>query len=161
MEKWQVERSAGRCFGTGQEITAGEDYFGALVEAADGFARRDYSVEYWQRNNPEVFCYWKTRMPTDEKKPVFIDDNMLMAFFDRLEGDAEPERVDFRFVLAMILMRKRRLKYDRGKNDNGREIWSLKVAGEDRTVEVLNPNLNEEQIERLSGQLGQIMQVEL
>jgi len=161
MEKWQVERSAGRCFGTGREIAAGEEYFGALVEAADGFARRDYSVEYWQRKNPEVFCYWKTRMPTDEKKPVFIDDNMLMAFFDRLEGDAEPERVDFRFVLAMILMRKRRLKYDRGKNDNGREIWSLKVAGEDRTVEVLNPNLNEEQIERLSGQLGQIMQVEL
>jgi hypothetical protein len=161
MDKWQVEKPAGRCSGTGRTIDAGEEYFGALVETGEGFMRKDYCVQYWQAEKPEVFCYWKTRMPTDDKKPVFIDDGMLMAFFDRLEGDAEPERVNFRFVLALILMRKRRLKYDSERNDGGRDFWCLKVAGEGRTAEVLNPHLDEEKVEQLSGQLGQIMQVEL
>ena len=58
-------------------------------------------------------------------------------------------------------MRKRKLKYDSSKTDNGDEIWTLRVTGEDRKVEVLNPHLDEEQIEELSGQMGQILQVDL
>jgi len=57
-------------------------------------------------------------------------------------------------------MRKRRFKYDSSRNENGREIWRLRVVGEKQFVEVVNPNLDEEQIEQLSSQLGQILHVE-
>ena len=58
-------------------------------------------------------------------------------------------------------MRKRKLKYDSSKTDNGDEVWTLRVTGEDRRVEVVNPHLAEEQIEELSDQMGQILQVDL
>jgi len=67
----------------------------------------------------------------------------------------------FRFVLALILMRKRRLKYEGTKMQGDQEIWQLKVTGEKRVVDVLNPQLGEEQIEQLSGQIGEVLNADL
>ncbi len=58
-------------------------------------------------------------------------------------------------------MRKKRLKYDTTRTEKDKEIWQLRVAGEKRTVEVVNPRLSEEQIEQLSSQIGEILQVEM
>jgi hypothetical protein len=86
---------------------------------------------------------------------------MLMAFFERLEKETEQEKVNFRFVLALILMRKRILKYDETKNVDDQELWRLRIVGEKQIVEVINPHLDEEQIEQLSSQIGEILQTDL
>ena len=104
----------------------------------------------------------ETKLPEpDRKKHLFIDDEMLTAFFERLEKETEQEKVNFRFVLTLVLMRKRRLKYDSSKVDSDKEIWRLRVVGENQFVEVINPHLDEEQIGQLSSQIGQILQVDL
>jgi len=58
-------------------------------------------------------------------------------------------------------MRKRRLKYDSSKTQDGKEIWCLRISGDKQTVEVVNPHLDEEQIKQLSSQIGQILQTDL
>ena len=162
MEEWSISKTLGQCCGTGKEIAAGEEYFSALVETDEGLQRRDFCIEYWQANKPEVYCFWKTRQPLpDEKKQVFIDDEMLMAFFERLSEETEQEKVNFRFVLALVLMRKRKLKYDGTKKDNRRELWRLRVVGEDRFVDVADPHLDQQQIEQLTSQIGRILQTDL
>jgi hypothetical protein len=85
---------------------------------------------------------------------------MLMAFFDRLENETDADKVNFRFVLTLILMRKRKLKYDACRIEDGKEIWTLKVTGQDRTADVVNPHLTEDQIEGLSNQMGEILQTD-
>ena len=95
------------------------------------------------------------------KKKLFVDDEMLMTFFERLAEETEPERVNFRFVLTLILMRKRILKYDSSEIKDGREIWTLRVTGENRSVRVANPRLTEDQIAQLSSQVGEILQVDM
>lgn len=162
MEEWEINKPLGQCSGTGRKIEYGEEYFAALVETGQGLERRDFCSDYWQREKPDVFCYWKTRLPNpSQKKQIFVDDEMLMSFFERLADETEQERINFRFVLALVLMRKRRLKYDSSKTDGNGEIWRLKVTGEDKFVDVINPHLNEEQIEQLSSQIGQILQADL
>lgn len=162
MDEWEINKPLGRCCGTGEAIQAGEEYFAALVETEEGLQRRDFSADYWHQNKPEVFCYWKTRLPhPDQKKNVFVDDEMLMAFFERLAGENEQEKINFRFVLALVLMRKRRLKYDSSRSDGDREIWMLRASGDKKIFSVINPHLNEEQIQVLSSQIGQILQVDL
>lgn len=162
MDQWEVSKPLGQCSGTGKRIECGEEYFAALVETQEGLARRDFCAEYWQEHKPEVFCYWKSTLPhPDRKRQIFVDDQMLMAFFERLAKETEPQKLNFRFVLALILMRKRRLKYDSSKRQGEQEVWRLRVAGEDRFVELKNPQLNEEQIEQLSSQLSEILEVEL
>ena len=162
MSEWEINKPIGQCSGSGKTIESGDEYFGALVETKEGLQRRDFSADFWQSEKPDVFCFWKTKLPNpDQKKQIFVDDDMLMAFFERLEKETEQEKINFRFVLALILMRKRRLKYDETKIEDGNEIWRLRVVGEKHTAEVINPHLDEEQIEQLSSQIGQILQTDL
>jgi len=162
MDEWEIEKPLGQCYGTGKKIEYGEEYFAALVETKEGLQRRDFCADYWQAEKPDVFCYWKSKLPhPDQKKQIFVDDEMLMAFFERLGKEREQEKINFRFVLALILMRKRRLKYDLSKIEGDKEIWRLRIAGDKRFVEVINPHLDEEQIEQLSSQISQILQVDL
>lgn len=162
MEEWEIDKPVGQCYGTGRKIEAGEEYFGALVETDQGLLRRDFCAEYWNNEKPDAFCHWKTKLPhPDQKKPIFVDDEMLMAFFRRLENETEQEKINFRFVLALILTRKRCLKYDSSRTENGREIWRLRITGENDFVEVFNPHLDQQQIEQLTSQMGEILQTDL
>ena len=162
MEQWEVSKPAGRCCGTDKKIEYGQEYFAALVETEQGLQRRDFCTDYWQSRQPDVFCYWKSRLPhPNQKKQIFVDESMLMAFFERLEHEKEQEKINFRFVLALVLMRKRRLKYDSSGIEADRETWRLRIVGSKELVEVINPHLDQEQIEQLSSQIGQILQVEL
>ncbi len=162
MDEWEINRPLGQCCGSGKKIRYGEEYFGALVETQQGLQRRDFCVDYWEKEKPNVFCYWKTKLPhPDQKKQIFVDDQMLMAFFERLAEETEQEKINFRFVLAMVLMRKRRLKYDSTRTQDGKEIWCLRIVGDKQTVEVINPHLDEEQIKQLSSQIGEILQTDL
>lgn len=162
MADWEINKPLGQCSGSGRKIEPGEEYYGALVETEEGLVRRDFSNEYWERERPHVYCFWKTKLAApNEKRKLFVSDDMLMAFFERLANETEAEKVNFRFVLALVLMRKRRLKYDSTKSEDGREIWRLKVSGDKDLVEVVNPHLSEEQIEQLTSQIGQILQADL
>ena len=162
MDEWEIDKPLGECCATGRKIEPGQEYYATLVQTEQGFARRDFCAEYWSENKPSVFCYWKTRLPeAGQKKQVFVDDDMLMAFFERLATETEQERVNFRFVLALVLMRRRRLKYDSSRTEDGRDIWRLRITGTQDFVEVVNPNLDEQQVGQLTGQIGQILQAEL
>jgi len=162
MDEWEVSKPLGQCCGSDKKIEYGEEYFAALIETEEGLARRDFCADYWNNKKPNVFCYWKTKLPhPDQKKPIFVDEEMLMAFFERLERESEQEKVNFRFILALILMQKRRLKYDSTKTDGDKEIWRLKVTGKDEFAEVINPHLDDEQIEQLTSQIGNILQTDL
>ncbi len=163
MEQWDITKPLGQCSGSEKHIEFGEEFFAALVETDQGLQRRDFCAEYWNNEKPKVYCYWKTKLPDPkQKKPMFVDDEMLFAFFERLAEETEQEKINFRFVLALILMRKRRLKYDSSKTQDGTETWRLKVVGADKQfAEVINPNLDEEQIEQLSSQVGQILNADL
>ena len=162
MADWEINRPLGQCCGSGRKIESGEEYYGALVETGQGLQRRDFSSEYWEREKPSAYCFWKTKLAApNEKKQLFVSDDMLMAFFERLAPETDPEKVSFRFVLALVLMRKRRLKYDATKMDGDREIWCLRIPGDKDPVEVVNPHLAEEQVETLTSQIGQILQADL
>jgi hypothetical protein len=162
MAEWEIKKTLGQCAGTEEEFAIGQAYFAALVAIDKGFERRDFSVDYWLENKPEVYCFWKTKMGDPaHKKKLFIDDEMLMSFFERLGEETDKEKVNFRFVLTLVLMRKRKLKYLSDAIRDGREIWHMRVAGQGREVTVVNPHLSEDQIEELSEHMGQIMQVDI
>ena len=118
--------------------------------------------EFWDQQKPEVYCFWRTKLPlAEQKKKLFIDDDMLMAFFERLAQETEQEKINFRFVLALVLMRKRLLKYESQQQRDGLEVWHMKVAGTKDFTDVVNPHLDESKIEELSSQMGEILKVDL
>jgi len=157
-QDWQVGHSTGRCSVTNRELTEGEEFYAVLFEDGESFRRADYSVESWTGPPEGSYCHFKTRVPVKEKKKrLLVDDELLMNFFLRLDGDEDPARVRFRFVLALILMRKRLLRYDATQTADGLETWTMTTPKDHATHRIINPHLTDEQIEGVSEQVTLIL----
>jgi len=206
---YDIERPTGTCAVTGRALQPGERYVAMLVEldemdearsasdaaAALGLKRLDVCMEAWEQGHrsPRVFSHWITTVPQPtEKKKLFVDDAVLMNLLIRLADTDQPQRQAFRFVLALILMRKKLLRYDRterrpkpthevgGKDEmRGTEVapqteeyWivtpkldlskgPLGKWNDAEQMQVLNPQLEEAQIQQVTEQLGEILEAEL
>jgi hypothetical protein len=117
---YEISRPTGVCAATGRVIGVGEEFVAALAEDEGGerLERLDYSVEAWaggaRPGAPlRLFGHWRATMrAAGDKRRPFIDDAALVDLFAQLEGATEPGRVSFRYLLALMLIRKRLLKYE-------------------------------------------------
>ena len=158
VQEWEVQPAAGRCALTGRKLQEGEEFYSALFEEGETFRRVDYSPESWKGPPEGSYCHFKSRIPVKEKrKKLLVDNDILASFFLRLGDDAEPARVQFRFVLALILMRKRLLRYEGSKVEAGVEVWRMVLMTDRSEHRVVNPRLTDEQIEGVSSQLSAIL----
>lgn len=182
---YEIPRTSGVCASTGRALEPGETYYAVLIDIPEvqggdapmlGLARVDVSAQAWEGGyRPEhLFSYWKSVVPApNEKKKLFVDDAVLMNLLRRLADTDQPQRLAFRYVLALILMRKKLLRYDGVRHDDDQQPWWLltpkldvakgplgKWNAED-TLEVLDPRLDESQIEQVTQQLGEILEAEL
>jgi hypothetical protein len=160
---YEVARPLGRCHITGQTIEPGVRFMAALRETPTGFERLDVSLDAWDRfDRADILAHWLTTMPRPEqKKKIFVDDQVLCELFERLADVTEPPKLNFRFVLGLILMRKRMLIYESSRMDQEREIWTVRFKGRDDRIDLLNPKLGEDQMHEVSQQLGEILNEEL
>lgn len=163
MPDWRIERCAGECAKTGRQLAPGESYYVVLFEDGEGFRREDYSQEAWGKPPEGAFCCFKSRMPAKakEKKRLLVDDEVLVNFFIRLKDETEPVRQQFRFVLALILMRKRLLKYEQTRRQGEQEVWHMRLTKDRSEHSVVNPRLADDQIEQVSRQLGSILHADV
>jgi len=160
---YQVARPQGVCHLTQQPIAAGEKFMAALRETPAGFERLDISTTAWpQFDRKDVIGFWQTIMPKGEqKKKVFVDDQILCEIFERLADTTEPPKLNFRFVLGLILMRKRMIVYEDTRVEDEKEIWKVRFKGRDDRLDLVNPKLDEQQVMEVSQQLSEILNEEL
>lgn len=168
---YEIARSSGSCSATGEPLEPGAPCVACLCEreADAGFDRLDYSIDAWNAGaRPQrLFSYWKTTVAeANRKRRVFVDDDLLMNLFERLEGDGRPQRVAFRFVIALVLMRKRHLKHVGKRMEGKDELWLLqpRTAGgvePPPPFEVVNPHLSDDDVQSVSDQLGEILNGDL
>lgn len=160
---WELARTTGRCAATGRAFGEGEAYYAALFETPAGLERRDYSLEAWSGPPEGSFCHWRGRIPIRERKPAAleIDGQMLSQLFVSLEEEQSETRQQFRFVLALLLLRKRLLRFEQAVRKDGQEFWQMRLLSDKSLHQVLNPRLGEEQIARLSAQLTALLSGEM
>ena len=161
---YEVARPSGTCAVTGQVIEPGARLMAALRETDQGFERVDVSIEAWPSfDRSRVLAFWQTVMPRADqvKKKLFVDDQVLCELFERISGTSESSKLNFRFVLGLILMRKRLLLYETSRREGHAELWSVRFKGSEKLMDLLNPDLNEQQMMEVSQQLGEILNEEL
>ena len=160
---YEVARPLGKCHVTDQPIAAGEKFMAALRETPMGFERVDVSMSAWAEfDRKDVIAFWQATMPAlEQKKKLFVDDEVLCDLFERLKDTTEPPKLNFRFVLGLILMRKKMLVYDESRVEDGKDIWVVHFKGREDKLDLLNPKLDEAQVTEVSTQLGQILNEEI
>ncbi len=162
--EYPVGRPHGVCHVSGQAIDPGQVYYAALRETPDGFERLEFLPEAWTSWPPEeraqLLAFWRTEMASREaeKRKLLVDDEVLAELFRRLAPVAEPEKLAFRFMLGLILMRKKKLVFEGSDTDSaGRNVWRMRFRKEEEIMEVIDPKLGEEQLEEVGRQVGQIL----
>jgi hypothetical protein len=158
MTEYQIQANTRRCAATGRELRPGERYFSVLLEEQGKFVRRDYSGEAWQGPPPQAFSFWAGRIPADEgnRRPP-IDDEMLVECFGRLEGQTDPARVNFRYVIALLLLRRKRFKFEEARMEGGQEVLSLRCVRTRALHRVVNPRLTEEEMTAVQDEVFKVL----
>ena len=148
MTDYQIQNSTRRCALTGRELKAGERYYSVLLDEGGTFTRKDYALEVWQGPPAGAFSFWQGRLAAGNtpRRPI-IDDEMLVECFQRLEGDEDPNKRSFRFVLALLLMRRRRFKLAETRQDGGQEVLVLRCTRTGVQHEVFDPGMSDEELE--------------
>jgi hypothetical protein len=156
--EWSMPHRADVCAACGRGFEIGETFQAYLYEAETGYVRQDYCQGCQPPSEPAALGHWKTRRPEPASKKVMpFDREAIYGFFERLEDAQEPGRVQFRFVLALLLWRKKVLKLERTVVDPAGEAWDFVAIRTGTPHRVLRPELDEEQLERLSEQLERLL----
>ena len=145
----------------GAALGEGAVFFSALSETLEGFERRDLCPYCWEGADRDgLFCFWRTRRAAAGRKPV-LDTELMLEFFDRLEGAEAEEKCALRFVLALYLMRRKELKLLEVRRSDEGEVMVFERRGTRARAEVRDPHLSEEQTQAAAAQLGALFQAEL
>jgi len=186
---YEIGRPGNRCAVSGRELAVGEPFVGALLEIpeADDLERVDICPEVWDasrgqemhivevterrdgeeaRARRRVFAHWHGVIPeTNKKTDPLIGADSLMGIFDSLDGTDDPKRVAFRYVLSLLLVRKRLLvlvgQRASGAQDPAVLLVRRKADGpEGEVVEVTDPALDEQSIVEVTEQLQSVLNTE-
>ncbi|NLX05144.1 MAG: hypothetical protein GXY33_08375 [Phycisphaerae bacterium] len=160
VETWEnFVTKGGICSACHRELVERESYYATLHEKQEGFERRDFCEGCWSDSYRDAaFSFWKAKIPVKEqKRKLFVNNEVLLQIFKRLAGSEDATKQAFTFVLALIVMRKRLLRYISTETTDGKEVWVVKLTGEDAELRIVNPHLTEEQLEQIREQLAEVL----
>ncbi len=102
------------CAATGRVLGPGDLVYSGLVYAEGGFTRRDFSSDGWDAtDHAAVLSWWRRTIPRPEEtaKGLRLDKDTLFTIFSDLKGATVRPQQCFCYVIALCLMRLKRLKF--------------------------------------------------
>lgn len=169
-----VARPTGICAATGRPLAPGERFVATLVERGtgvdapgEGLERLDFALDAWSsgaRPGPEfrVFGSWRSVVPESAARAPSVDEDALLDLFDQLGENAEPKAAALRYLLALLLIRRKSLVYE-GATDGVLLVrhrtppGTPKNAPRPPTLEVIDPGMDDRLIAEATEALGALV----
>ena len=125
MMDYEVQRCTRHCAATGRELKPGETFYSVLLVEGANVVRHDYAAEAWPGPTEGALGWWKSLVPSgDPKRTHWAPNDVMLDLFEQLES--QPARHDFRYVLTLLLIRRRVLRLEETERDAaGHEIMLL------------------------------------
>jgi len=118
MSAWKFGRREPACHACETAFEDGERIWSRLRLTGDGLERQDVCWRCWSspdegsEDDVDVF-WWRTRHVVGKKKGLVLNLPALEALFHSIDGRPETTIRELRYLLCLLLMRKRRLKLER------------------------------------------------
>ncbi|MDZ4817610.1 MAG: hypothetical protein SGJ20_01415 [Planctomycetota bacterium] len=108
---YDIQRGTRHCAVSQRELKPGEVFYSVLRSSGSQIVREDFSGEVWQGPPADTVGWWKSQVPTsDAKKFHWAPNDVMLQLFEDLEN--EPEQSDLRYVLTLLLIRRRVLRLE-------------------------------------------------
>jgi hypothetical protein len=135
MLDYDVQRCTRRCAATDRELKPGEPCFSALVPRGATVVRLDFAHDAWPGPPDQSLGWWRSRVPDGGKERVAWAPNEVMLDYFAYLAD-RPEKADLRYVLALLLIRRRVIRHENTLvDDAGRETLVVVCPQEDTEYE--------------------------
>lgn len=162
MEDWKIRSGRGRCEMPGCSAPPSPEWF-AVLEPPD-YTRRDLCPACFaraERESGEPLIFWRAKRKEAKREGLVLDLESLRVLFDRL-GEREDEKArGLRFLVALLLLRKRMLKVVDAKTPE-QEAADLVVVDarvpDGEVVALFAPPLDDERLGELKRELAEAME---
>ena len=160
MTEYDIQGPTRVCAVTGRELKPGDRFFAVLSEGAGKLTRTDYAADAWPGPPQGAVAYWAGKVPQAGAKPrkPAVNDDLLLDCFDRLKGSGAPDGLNFRYVASLLLMRRKRFKFeDATRDDQGRDVMIVRDTRGGAVHHVVDPRLTEDQIATVQAEVFRVL----
>ena len=156
-DEWKIQKRARACSLCQRVFTSEEEHYSGIAQAETRYERRDVCLPCWTSKKPELFSFWKTRMPKIEQKR-FEDLAAMVEFFKKLveTPTEDPTRHKVTYLMALLLARKRRVRLAGSKNGRLR----VEKTWDGEAVEIAEPAISDAELTELRAQMESIFETE-
>jgi hypothetical protein len=157
MIDFEVHRCTRRCARTDRELRPGEPFVSVLVPDGSAVKRLDYALESWDQPPDGTIAWWKSRMPGgDSKRALWAPHDVMLDYFQRLDGD--DRQADLRFLLALLMVRRRILRLEQTeRSPSGDEVLVLYCPRNETEYRVLSRMPTESRAAEIQTELSQLL----
>ena len=162
MSNWSIRKKAEACSACSRAFQERERLFSLLRGTEEGLARVDLCPTcFGARDEAEAaqdLFFWRTHFQPQTKKGLAVDFDAVEGLFMALEGREERTLAELRYLLALLLMRKKRLKLVRILRRDDAEGMVMRRPRRDEALEVLVFDLTPERMAELREDLARIFE---
>ncbi len=157
MLDFEIQRFTRRCCVTDRQFEPGDVVYSALISQGSQVIRRDYGGESWQGPPEGTLGWWKSQVPdVHATKMHWAPNDVLLHYFEQLEGDAE--KADMRYVLALLMIRRRIVRLeDTEVDDAQREVFVLYCPRNEREYRATVQVPSSTRVEEIQNELAELL----
>jgi hypothetical protein len=153
---FEITSCSRQCAISGRTFAPGEPYFSTLSFEQSAAVRRDYAVDAWAGPPKGAIAWWRSRMPdADGSRPKLAPQDVLINLFAELAH--QPHEACFRYVLGLLLLRRRMLKLEETRSDDDGAVMVLDCPRRDEQYELRVAPPEAEQVEAIQQRMIELL----
>ena len=162
-EEWEraLAKPLDLCAGCSRPLQAGEDYVATIAATPEGFVRQDRCTACALAQNAHVFSFWRGKRAAQKSGALpRLDFDSLLELLRRLDGRDDASSSRLRWIVAILLLRRRLVQIVNRSSTDGIETMEVKPRHDDRTFMVRDPKLTPEDFDSLHDDLSKIFNLD-
>ena len=142
------------CAATGKPLEPGSKCHSVLMERNGALVRLDFSDEGWSGPPEGHLGHWMIEVPAaPNPDSIRIDPEVALRYFEQLSEEASPVHEKTRYLLALILLQRRKLRLDNVRFEDDDEFLELSGMHGEGTFDVCNYKLDDAETQRMQAEL--------
>jgi hypothetical protein len=161
-QDWSLQSRGHQCTATERPFDDGEYFYTLLFDEKTGYRREDLSEEAYKArasDAPQPFSFWRSKYtvpppPTPEPLAKQTAEDLLRSYM----AESTPRHANARYLLAVMLERKRILKEIETKRTDGGSLIRVYENGKSGEVFVIpDPELKLAEIEQVQMEVASLL----
>ena len=165
---WKIKPRSGMCAQTQKRFEDGEVFYTVIFDdtESDGFIRRDFSEAVWKEMSggfdPPPFSFWKSvyKAPAQVEEEKTFKQNSIEAMLHRMIEEDRPATENARYILALMLERKKILLPTETKDTDNRKLLFYEHKDTGSVYIVADPGLHLEEVGAIQEEVAELLAAE-